>query len=89
MASVFLGSGVPDLRSETGILPSGKKVKLTPSEQRVLSKMAEVGERAATARALGLSPNAVNFHCTNILGKFEEHNMIAVVNKAREANLIV
>lgn len=84
----IFGSGVPDLRSEAGILTTGKKIKLTPSELRVLAKIAELGKRAETSKALGISRNAVNFHCTNILGKFEEHNMMAVVNKAREANLI-
>jgi DNA-binding NarL/FixJ family response regulator len=84
----IFGTGVPDLRSETGLLPSGRKIKLTPSEHRVLSKMSEVGERSAAAKELGLSRNAINFHCTNIMGKFEEHNMMAVVNQARKANLI-
>ena len=85
----IFGTGVPDLRSETGLLPSGRKIKITPSEHRVLSKIAELGERAAAAKALGLTSNAINFHCTNIMGKFEEHNMMAVVNQARKANLIV
>ena len=63
----ILAKGVPELSMLTGIISTGKKIKLTPSEHQVLSKMAIVGNRKQAAADLGLSKNAFDFHCKNIL----------------------
>jgi len=85
----IFGTGVPDLRADSGLISSGKKVSLTPREHQVLSKMAVLGSRSQVAEALCMKKNSLDFHCKNILKKFNEHNMITVVKEAREANLII
>jgi DNA-binding NarL/FixJ family response regulator len=84
----ILGKGVPELSLLTGVISTGQKIKLTPGEHQVLSKMAIVGNRKQAAADLGLSKNALDFHCKNILKKFSTHNMISAVKEARLANLI-
>ena len=44
---------------------------LTPAEWRVLEALREGGTNAAIAARLGISPDAVKYHISNMLGKLE------------------
>lgn len=84
----ILGKGVPELNMLTGVISSGKRIKLTPTEHQVLNKIATIGNRKDAAENLGLSKNALDFHCKNILKKFNTNNMLSAVKEARQAKLI-
>ena len=44
---------------------------LTPAEWRVLDALREGGTNAEIAARLGISPDAVKYHISNMLGKLE------------------
>jgi DNA-binding NarL/FixJ family response regulator len=61
---------------------------LTRQEIRVLERLAAGQSNKEIARTLGLSPNTVKTHITNLFAKLEVKRRTQAVGKARELELI-
>lgn len=61
---------------------------LTGQEVRVLERLAAGRSNKEIARDLGLSPNTVKTHVTNLYGKLDVSRRTQAVGKARELALI-
>lgn len=61
---------------------------LTGQEIRVLERLAEGLSNKQIARRLGLSPNTVKTHVSNIFGKLEVRRRTEAIGKARDLLLL-
>lgn len=61
---------------------------LTSQEVRVLERLAAGRSNKEIARDLGLSPNTVKTHVTNLYGKLDVSRRTQAISKARELALI-
>lgn len=61
---------------------------LTGQEVKVLERLAAGQSNKEIARALGLSPNTVKTHLTNLFAKLEVSRRTQAIGKARELHLI-
>ncbi|RLD84781.1 MAG: hypothetical protein DRJ10_00270 [Bacteroidetes bacterium] len=83
----IIGNEVPDFSSL--MIPAKKtKRKLTPSEQRILKLLAEGHSRPKVGEMIGSSEEAINFHCKNLLRKFNTNKMIVAIEQAMREKLI-
>lgn len=72
------------VRNEAAISSLG----LTPQEMRVLEQLASGGSNKALARTLGLSPNTIKTHVSNLFGKLDASTRTQAVARARELEII-
>jgi len=77
-----IGHGVPIPKNEDTIL------NCTTSEQRVLKAFAMGFSKEEASRILGSSTYAVNFHCKNLLHKFNKEKLYQVIEKAKQEGLL-
>ena len=84
----IIGSNVPSFFAEIGVTRDGKKIHLTKKEQQVLSTLALVIDRKKAAEQLGISKNAIDFHCKNIFKKFNKNKLVAVIEEAKKAKIL-
>ena len=63
------------------------KVKLTEREKQVAKKMLHMSAKEA-ARELGISRQAISFHCANIRLKLDERKTVFAILKAIKYGLI-
>ena len=71
-------------RNEAAIASLG----LTRQEMRVLERMASGGSNKDLARELGLSPNTIKTHLSNLFAKLEASTRTQAVSRARELEII-
>ena len=83
----FLGVNVPEFYDQL-LDTDNHKTKLTPSEQRILNLLSLGHNREDVAKILGISSNAINFHCKNLFKKFNKNKLISVIEEAKRENLI-
>lgn len=83
-----VGSGVPDFAFDYSP-EDAKERNLTKGETRVLNLLAKNNSRDDVAEMIGISRNAVNFHCRNLFRKFNKNKMLAVIEEAKKEKLIV
>lgn len=62
---------------------------LTPAEQRVLDELRQGGTNSEIAVRLGVSPDAVKYHISNMLGKLDlpDRHALAAWRPERERGL--
>jgi len=84
----IVGEGVPGFLNNKPVVTENIR-NITASEKRVLSLLAKNNRRDDVAKMIGISRSAVNFHCRNLFIKFKTKKMLAVIEQAREENLIV
>lgn len=65
-----------------------KSLKLTGQEVRVLEKLASGRSNKEIGRELGLSPNTVKTHLSNLFAKLDAGTRTEAVGRARELELI-
>jgi DNA-binding NarL/FixJ family response regulator len=63
-------------------------LKLTGQEVRVLETLAAGQSNKEIARSLGLSPNTVKTHVSNLFAKLEVRRRTQAIRKARDLSLI-
>jgi DNA-binding NarL/FixJ family response regulator len=61
---------------------------MTKREKLVLNLLAKGNKRDDVAETLGISKNAIDFHCKNIFKKFNKNSLISVLEEAKKANII-
>ncbi len=82
-----IGKDVPKFQYPTNDSSIGKS-RVTPSEKRVLKLLAKRCPRIIVSEVLGISENAVDFHCKNLFIKFKCNTESEIVEAARLERLI-
>lgn len=83
-----IGKGVPEFYKEISQGLNENAPNLTRREQQILNLLAKGHNREEVGDLLGSNKNAIDFHCKNLFKKFNKNKLIAVIEEAKNYNLI-
>ena len=69
------------MNREVAIAAPRPQVSLTPRNCAALAQLVMGASSKEAARALGISPRTVEFHCANIMQKLSAKNTVEIVHK--------
>lgn len=84
----IISKNIPDFFRNFPVLKISDHPDLSPREEEVLNLLSTGLTRREVANNLYVSVETINFHCKNLLKKFETNKMYLLINKAREMKLI-
>lgn len=84
----IISKNIPNFFNNFSALEITNQPNLSPREEEVLNLLSTGLTRREVANNLYISVETVNFHCKNLLKKFQTNKMHLLINKAREMNLI-
>ncbi len=83
----LIGDNVPYFPKSKSKSNSHSIPRLTRRETQVLSLLSKGQNRESVADILDITKNAVDFHCKNIIKKYDQKRMVAVFEEVRRSNM--